>query len=425
MKPMKHFAYRGLAGASALIVSMSFGLISTPGATHAAPQATISTPAIEVTLQQGISRLAQSASDAATQSGSQKCQDLDRCVEQIEAQARTIEKEIEAKLPELERAAQEVEMSSPEMSKLQSLSDKLQGKQDELAARAEELGARAEELAQEVQNEVQNDVQEKTDRVFAMSPGVFVSSSDDGGWLGVEIGEVTGEKAKNLRLSSTRGVIVDDVEPDSPAAKAGVREDDVITQYDGQPVEGTVQFRRLVRETPPGRTITLAILRGGSTQSISVELGDRSAYFEKKMKGKMRDFGEAYSFSLPNFNVELPEMPDAIDARTPVLGINAEDLTGQLGSYFGAPNDAGILVREVRAGTPADKAGLKAGDVIVKLEGKQVRTLADLRAQLRDKSDQPSVTMSVLRKGAEVTVTVPIEKPRPMEQMHSVHRAEL
>ncbi len=430
---MKHFACRGLAGASALVVSMSLALISSPGAAHAAPQATISTPAIEITLQQGISRLAQSASDAATQSGLQKCQDLDRCVEQIEAQARTIEKEIEAKLPELERAAQEVEMSSPELSKLQSLSDKLRGKQDELAARAEELGTRAEELAQqvqdevenEVQNEVQKDVQEKTDRVFAMSPDVFVSSSDDGGWLGVEIGEVTAEKAKNLRLSSVRGVIVDDVEPDSPAAKAGVREDDVITQYDGQPVEGTVQFRRLVRETPPGRTITLAISRGGSTQNISVELGERSAYFEKKMKGKMRDFGEAYSFSLPNFNVELPDMPDAIDARTPILGINAEDLTGQLGSYFGAPNDAGILVREVRAGTPAEKAGLKAGDVIVKLEGKQVRTLADLRAQLRDKSDQPSVTMSVLRKGTEVTVTVPIEKPRPMEQMHSVHRAQL
>jgi len=241
----------------------------------------------------------------------------------------------------------------------------------------------------------------------------------------VEIGEVTAEKAKDLRLSSVRGVIVDDVEPDSPAAKAGVKEQDVITQYDGQPVEGTVQFRRLVRETPPGRTITLAISRGGSTQNISVELGDRSAYFEKKMKGKMRDFGEAYSFSAPNFNVEMPDMPDIIDARTPILGINAEDLTGQLGSYFGAPNDAGILVREVRSGTPAEKAGLKAGDVIVKLEGKQVRTLAELRAQLRDKSDQASVNMGVLRKGSQITITVPVEKPRPTEQMHTVHRAQL
>ena len=223
-----------------------------------------------------------------------------------------------------------------------------------------------------------------------MSPGIVVSSTDEGGWLGVEIAEVTAEKAKDLKLSAVRGVIVDGVEPDSPAAKAGIKEKDVITQYDGQPVEGAVQFRRLIRETPPGRSITLEISRGGSLQNISVELGDRTDVYVRKMKGKMRDFGGAYSFSMPNVE-ELPDMPEVMDSRTPVLGINAEDLTSQLGSYFGAPNNAGVLVREVRPGTPADKAGLKAGDVIIKVEGKEVRTLADLRAQLREKSDQASV----------------------------------
>jgi serine protease Do len=412
MKPMNRFAYLIFAGSAALLlVSASLPVVTRATQIHP----TIATP------QQGISKLAQSASDATSATPTQKCQDLEACMKQIEAQARTIEKEIEAKLPELERAAEEVEMSSPELSKLSGLSEKLQGKQAELEARAQELDERAQYLAQEMQDKVQ----EKTDLMFAPGPRVYAFSSDEGGWLGVEIGEVTAEKAKDLRLASVRGVIVDDVEPDSPAAKAGVKEQDVITQYDGEPVEGTVQFRRLVRETPPGRTITLTISRGGSSQNISVELGDRSAYFEKKMKGKMRDFGEAYSFSAPNFNVEMPDMPDIIDARTPILGINAEDLTGQLGSYFGAPNDAGILVREVRPGTPAEKAGLKAGDVIVKFEGNQVRTLAELRAQLRDKSDQASVSMGVLRKGSQITITVPIEKPRPTEQMHTVHRAQL
>ena len=65
-------------------------------------------------------------------------------------------------------------------------------------------------------------------------------------------------------------------------------------------------------------------------------------------------------------------MPESSTPRTPIFGINAEDLTSQLGSYFGAPNNAGVLVREVRSGTPADKAGLKAGDVITKVEGKEV-----------------------------------------------------
>ena len=427
---MKHFAHPALAGAGIL-------LLLVVGATQSA----FSQPQQQVTPPQ------QATLDAVPSPSDEKCQDFDRCMKQMEAQVRTIEKEIEAGLPELERAAKEVEMSSPELSRLSSFSAKLQARGDEVASRAAELSAHAEALAQQVQQDVQDKVQEDArekvqqdaqekvqqeqdkiqeniDRVFSMSPAVVVSSTDEGGWLGVEIAEVTAEKAKDLKLSAVRGVIVDGVEPDSPAAKAGIKEKDVITQYDGQPVEGAVQFRRLIRETPPGRSITLEISRGGSLQNISVELGDRTDVYVRKMKGKMRDFGGAYSFSMPNVE-ELPDMPEVMDSRTPVLGINAEDLTSQLGSYFGAPNNAGVLVREVRPGTPADKAGLKAGDVITKVEGKEVRTLADLRAQLREKSNQASVNMSVLRKGSEIAVTVPIEKPRPMEQMHSVHRAQL
>lgn len=423
---MRHFAYPALAGTGVLLLLGAVRSVSS----H----------------QQQVTRPQQATSDAVPSPPDEKCQDFDRCMKQMEAQVRNIEKEIEAGLPELERAAKEVEMSSPELSRLSSRSAKLQASSDELATHAAEMAARAEAFAQQFQKDVQkkvhkdvqenaqqdieqevqqglDQVQENTAHVFGMSPGAM-TSTDEGGWLGIEIGEVTAEKAKDLKLSAARGVIVDDVEPDSPAAKAGIKEKDVITHYDGQPVEGTVQFRRLIRETPPGRSVTIGISRGGSTQTISVQLGDRSAYFEKKMKGKMRDFGGAYSFSMPKLE-EFPDMPDFMDPRTPVLGINAEDLTSQLGSYFGAPNNAGVLVREVRPGTPADKAGLKAGDVITKVEGKEVRTLADLRAQLREKSNQASVSMGILRKGSEIAVTVPIEKPRPMEQMHSVHRAQL
>jgi len=413
---MRQFTYPGLTAAGILLIIL--------GATQAA-QTAASQP------QQQVSQPQQATSNDVQSRSDEKCQDLDRCMKQIEAQVRTIEKEIEARLPELERAAKEVEMSSPELSRLSSISAKLQAKRDELASRAGDLSAQAEAFAQQVQQDVQevqedaqDKVQENTDRVFSMSPGIVVSSADEGGWLGVEIGEVTAEKAKDLKLPAVRGVVVDDVEPDSPAAKAGIKEKDVITQYDGQLVEGTVQFRRLIRETPPGRSVTLEISRGGLTQNISVVLGDRSDVSVRKMKGKMRNFGGAYSFSMPNVE-EFPDMPEVMDMRTPILGINAEDLTGQLGSYFGAPNNAGVLVREVRPGTPAEKAGLKAGDVIIKIEGKEVRTLADLRAQLRDKSNQATVNVGILRKGSEIAITVPIEKPRPMEQMHSVHRAQL
>lgn len=349
------------------------------------------------------------------------CLNPNLSMEQMEDELRNMDRGVNRELREnlaglSERVRKEVEMNSPELQRLQSLSAQLRSNQGQFEARASELADRAADLA--------DMAQEKTKEILGQDPDVLAMSSDDGsGWLGVEISEVTKEKAKDLKLAGARGVIVMDVEPDSPAAKAGLKENDVITEYDGQIVEGTVQFRRLVRETPAGRTVTLAISRNGNVQNISVDVGDRSAFFEKKMKGKMRDFDNAYAFSMPNpdFSFSIP----SIDGRGPMLGIDAEDVSGQLGSYFGAPDGTGVLIREVRPGMAAEKAGLKAGDVIVKVDGKPVRTLAELRAQLRDKGEQKSVSLGILRKGAELNVAVSIERPQPVESTHVVHRAQL
>jgi S1-C subfamily serine protease len=328
---------------------------------------------------------------------------------------RAVRQELRESLADLNQpAGREVQMNSPEMQRLQNLSVQLRNNQAQFDGSANELASRAAELTELAQ--------EKSAEFGA--PGVFVTTDEDGsGWLGVEIGEVTAEKAKDLKLTAQRGVVVMDVEPDGPAAKAGLKENDAITQYDGQEVEGTVQFRRLVRETPTGRTVALVVSRNGATQNVSVELGERSAFFEKRMKGKMRDFDNAFAFSMPNQDFTLAMPP--VDSRMPSLGINAEDLSGQLGSYFGAPDGTGILIREVRAGTAADKAGLRAGDVIVKVDGKPIRTLADLRAELRGKSDQKTVALGIIRKSAEMRVTVGIERPQPGESSHVVRRAEL
>jgi serine protease Do len=373
---------------------------------------------------QSPSKPAPPPSPAAPATPAQHGSDLKLSMEQFQDDARTFEQELQTELADLSarlaQAAQEVEMSSPGLSKLRDFSAQLDGMKDEFAARAEELAA-----------ELQQGVQEKAGEIIAHGPGIFMGSTEDGGgWLGIEIGEVTPEQARELKLSAMRGVVVMDVEPGSPAAKAGLKEKDVIMQYDGQTVEGTVQFRRLVRETPAGRTVMLVVSREGANQNISVELGDRSAYFEKKMKGKMREFGTMNFPPIPDFSAPgMPVAPDehshgAMDWRTPVLGINAEDLTAQLGAYFGAPDDGGVLVREVRPGTPAEKAGLKAGDVIVKVGGRPVHSVADLRAELREKSAEKSVTLGILRKGSEMSVPVAIELPRPPEPSHRPVRAQ-
>jgi serine protease Do len=412
---MKHFQRSKLAGLGLLLtttIAMTPGVLPAQTASQTSKQPvtpSVSTPTTSVVPDAECLRF-----DLPLEQIDEAVRITQRTMERADIN-RAVERALRENLGNLdERVRQEVEMSSPELQRLQNLSAQLRNNQGQFEASTDELATRAAELAQLAQ--------EKS--VEVEGPGVFVTSDDDdGGWLGVEIGEVTAEKAKDLKLTAQRGVVVMDVEPDGPAAKAGLKENDVITEYDGQVVEGTVQFRRLVRETPAGRTVPLVVSRNGATQNISVELGERSAFFEKRMKGKMREFDNAYAFAMPNqdFMVSVPP----VDGRAPLLGISAEDVSGQLGTYFGAPDGTGILVREVRSGAAAEKAGLKAGDVIVKLDGKPVRTLADLRGQLREKSDQKSVTLGIVRKGPEMSVTVAIEKPQPSETTRTVRRAQL
>ena len=337
------------------------------------------------------------------------CQKWQAASEQWDRAARKWEQELEGELAQVqEQLAENMEKARPELERLQDMRNEIESRTAEAAARAQELYAEARSHASQL---------------FSQEPGILVRDSDEeSGWLGVEIAEVTPERARDLKLPAVRGVIVQGVEADGPGSKAGLKENDVILQYDGQTVEGTVQFRRLVRETPPGRTVSLSILRNGKSQTLSVELGSSSAFFEKEMEGRMGDFGP--HVIAPNFDFHFGPM-EHMGLMAPRLGISAEDLSGQLGAYFGVPNGTGVLVREVQPRTPAEKAGLKAGDVILSVDGKTIRTVEDLREQLREKRDQESVNLGVLRKGAQMTLPVGIERPKPVERMHMIHRAQL
>jgi serine protease Do len=244
---------------------------------------------------------------------------------------------------------------------------------------------------------------------------------DDEGpsWLGVETREVSAENAKELKLPAERGVVVGRVTPDSPAAKAGLKEKDVITEVNGQRVEGAAQFRRMIHEIPAGRTAQLGIWRDGRAENLSVTLGKA----EENHRTWMNAAPGAFSFRMPE--VEIPEIPP-MDLGGQVmmfpgaharLGIDAEDIGGQLGSYFGAPDGEGILVRSVNSGSPAEKAGLKAGDVITTLNGERIRTVGELREKLSAKPDEKQVKLGVLRNKSEVTVTVDLP-----ERTSKVHR---
>ncbi|MGC2089881.1 MAG: PDZ domain-containing protein [Candidatus Acidiferrales bacterium] len=283
---------------------------------------------------------------------------------------------------------------------LQDVQARAQEYQAEVAREMTENGMKSEELA----GLAARSAAQQAQQLFAQAPGLLDGDADTG-WLGLEMAEITTDKAKDLKLTPARGVLVSEVLPDGPAAKAGLQSDDVILQYDGHEVEGTVQFRRLVRETPPGRSVGMTVLRAGKEEKLTIQVGNRARNIESQWHEGMPLTVPPQSF---NFKMEMPEL---FMGMTPVLGIEGEDINGQLGKYFRVPGDEGVLVREVSSGTPAAKAGLKAGDVITRVDGLTVTTLAELRARLREKREEKSVSLVVMRGGSPLTVTVTLEPP--------------
>jgi C-terminal processing protease CtpA/Prc len=250
-----------------------------------------------------------------------------------------------------------------------------------------------------------------------------VTGEEGPSWLGVETAEVTAENAKELRLPTERGVVVERVIENSPAAKAGLKEKDVITEVNAQRVEGAAQFRRIVHEIPAGRTAQLTVWRDGRAQTLSVTLGQA----EEGHRVWMKAAPGAFAFRMPE--VELPDMPaipgfgddfSVFPGGHPRLGIDAEDIGDQLGSFFGAPDAEGVLVRSVNSGSPAEKAGLKAGDVITSFNGERVRTLGDLRQKLAAQADDKPAKLGVWRNHGELTLSV--ELPTRVKVQRKISR---
>ena len=214
-------------------------------------------------------------------------------------------------------------------------------------------------------------------------------------FLGVAIQEIDSDRAKALKLPEEAGVEVTRIAPDSPAEKAGIKTGDVLTQYNGQRVEGMDQFSRMVRETPAGREVRIGILRNGSAQTISAKIAARPL-----ITGQLVPAPTASA--LQPFDYLFPDIPQSrMTWRSGILGIDVETLEGQLAEFFGVKE--GVLVRMVNKDSPADKAGIRAGDVIVRLDDVKVATPADISAHLRGARGRP-VSVSVVRDRKEITV---------------------
>ncbi len=226
-------------------------------------------------------------------------------------------------------------------------------------------------------------------------------------WLGVQTSDLTPDQAREMKLGDEYGALVDKVEPDSPAAKAGLQKGDVIVEFAGERVRSVAEFTRRVHETPPGRTVEIGIRRNGAKETLNATLEARKNVFGPFMGEERSGRVEVWPrVNIPDLNLNFGFFGG------PRLGISVEELTPQLATYFGVKVGKGVLVTEVSAGSAAAKAGIKAGDCIIRVDSTPIDSAEDIHRALSGKANESrDVALTIVRDRKEQTVQAHLEAP--------------
>ena len=248
------------------------------------------------------------------------------------------------------------------------------------------------------------------------------ASTGSEGYLGVTTQTLTDELREGLGFKyAGSGALVNGIMDDSPAATAGIRQGDIITAIGTKPVTSSTELRKAVRGYKAGQSVAVKVVRGGQTRTFNVKLAEPP------------DEGEdTFEWTTPAPAPRAPLPPDAPKAKVyrfygngddvmdfgdlngnmmmsmtgrGRLGVRIEDLNAELGEYFKGAAGKGVIVMGVNDDTPAKKAGMKAGDVITKVNDTAVANSEDLVSALR-KLDAGPAKITVVRKGVAQTITV-------------------
>jgi S1-C subfamily serine protease len=245
-----------------------------------------------------------------------------------------------------------------------------------------------------------------------------------GGRLGVGLDDTEGD---------LRGAKVRSVEEGSPAEKAGLKEGDVVVRFDGEAVRSASHLARLVGETPSGRAVPIEVSRGGATQKLTATLAEG-----RRRIGVFTSPGaHEWAIEVPDIDIQVPEPPKVPAAPLAPhvwswksddfgdrafrflvggprkLGIEYMEIGEQLAGYFKLAGKTGVLVSSVDADGPAAKAGMKAGDVILKLGTETIEDGDDLREAVAEAKGGTEVAVTVQRDGRPLDLKVTLAKPEP------------
>lgn len=221
-----------------------------------------------------------------------------------------------------------------------------------------------------------------------------------GSFLGIGVADVTQEMTELLKMGTPRGVVVTSVMQGSPAEKAGIRIKDVLVSYNGAALEGGKQLTRMVGETPAGREVRIEILRDGQPLELNLTTAARRVSAASFAVPAVQPAGSRVVLAVP------PDVAKVVSVyHSAALGIETEALSEQLASYFGVK--AGALVREVTEGSPAEKAGVRAGDIIIYLGERSVSKPADLSRILRERENPTApLKLGLVRHQQEITMQI-------------------
>lgn len=231
---------------------------------------------------------------------------------------------------------------------------------------------------------------------------VIIKKKSGGVWIGVSVKDLNSDLAEKYGVKSKEGVIVTEVEEDSPAEKAGIKKNDLVLKFGKDEVKDSEQLVELVQKYKAGDNVVVQVSRDNEKKNISVVIANRP---KENMFNVFEGFPKGFPFNMGGNRAKM--------------GVQLIELNPELGEYFGSPTKKGMLVKKVEKDSPAEKAGVKAGDVIIGIGKESVEDLHDITTALKGfkKGDKAEVT--VIRKGAEMKIQVEVDVKDTEEKEHS------
>ncbi len=268
--------------------------------------------------------------------------------------------------------------------------------------------------------------------LLILTTSIALAKDDERGYLGVTLQDMTSSMAKALQLDEDEGVLINKVVEDGPAAAAGLEDGDVILKFDGKAIDNYAALNKAVRATAPGDKVKVQYLHHGKRETTQIEMGEsengpslysfrsggdapHAEFFGEGGQHKViimsdgEDTGGHGSVWFDDgddgeFEIHLEKLLGGGDRG--FMGVELEDLGEQLGKHFGVDDGEGALISSVNDDSPAAKAGFKAGDVIVDVNGESIDDAGAVHAAMRDTEPEQEIEVKIVRKGKKKTIKV-------------------